>query len=293
MSKRWFVQATLALALAGVGMGGCCFGGTTTTGTTGPTPITGTGTTGTAPPPAIGGGTVTIGPGFMPDPQTQTGTAGGPVAASAMSPDCRGYIAAQPNVVLNATGQFMNLRIIVSSSADTTLVVQRADGSYQCNDDSEGLNPIVQGMFGPGQHRIWVGTYSPTATGAAYTIGFTELPTVTAASLGGGMGMGGVPGMGGLMGALIPQDCGQAVPVYGPVTVGSSVVLGMHTPWTGSDGQGGMVTMDTNWAAEMQPWVGQRTTVTQLGGLDAAGCPGVRVQADNGQYFWRLRNLQL
>ncbi len=83
----------------------------------------------------------------------------------------------------------------------------------------------------------------------------------------------------------------MAAPVYGPLNVGSSVVLGMHTPWTGPDGQGGTVSMDTNWTAEMNPFVGQRTTVTQLGGLDTAGCPGIRVAADNGQYFWRLRNV--
>lgn len=289
MLKRWFVLVTIALAM---GTAGCCFGGTTTTGTgPGTGPVPGTGTTGTAPP-TIGGGMVTIGPGFMPDPQTSTGSAGGPVAASGMSPDCRGYIAAQPNVILNATGQFMNLRIVVSSSADTTLVVQRADGSFACNDDSEGLNPIVSGMFGPGQHRIWVGTYSASQAGAQYTIGFTELMHVTSASLGGGGGaMPGLPGVGAALGAMVPQECGMAVPVYGPVTVGSSVVLGMHTPWTGGDGQGGMVTADTNWAAEMQPWVGQRTTVTSLSGLDQAGCPGIRVAADNGQYFWRLRNV--
>ncbi|UJR79741.1 hypothetical protein [Sandaracinus amylolyticus] len=296
MLKRSIVQAMLALGLAG-----CCFGGSGIpglpgTGTPGTPP--GVGTTGTAPPttppPGVGGGLVTIGPGFLPDPSTAAGTAGGPVAASTMSPDCRGFIAAQPNHILNATGQFANLRIVVSSPSDTTLVVQRADGSFACNDDSDGLNPVVAGPFGPGQHRVWVGTYSATASGAAYTIGFTELSTVTAASLGGGgvvPGIGAIPGVAGAMGALVPQDCGMAVPVYGPVAVGSSVVLGMHTPWTGSDGQGGVVTADTNWAADMAQYVGQRTTVTQLSGLDTAGCPGIRVQADNGTFFWRLRNV--
>ncbi|MDQ3038038.1 MAG: hypothetical protein M3Y87_36925 [Myxococcota bacterium] len=289
MRNRWFVLAAIALAM---GTTGCCFGGTTTTGgPVPPVPPIGTGTTGTAPP-TVGTSMVTIGPGFMPDPQTSTGIAGGPVAATGMSADCRGFVAAQPNVILNATGQFTNLRVVVSSSADTTLVVQRADGSFVCNDDSEGLNPVVSGMFGPGQHRIWIGTYSAAQAGTQYTLGLTELMHVTSASLGGGgAAVPGLAGIGAAMGALVPQECGMAVPAYGPVTVGSTVVLGMHTPWTGSDGQGAMVTADTNWATEMQPWVGQRTTVTSLGGLDQAGCPGIRVAADEGQYFWRLRNV--
>jgi hypothetical protein len=275
MVQRAFVQAmqhgVLAAALAG-----CCFGGNAT----GPNPLL-PGTTpptipGVAPPTMPMGAPVTIGPGFLPDPQTTTGTSGGPVMAQNMRADCRGYIAAGPNHILNATGQFANLRIIVSSQTDTTLVVQRADGSLECNDDSDGLNPVVQGPFGPGQHRIWVGSYSQTETGRPYTIGFTELPTVTAASIGG---------------AGIPQECGMAVPTYGSLVVGSSVTLGMHTPWSGADGRGGTAVADVNWTAEMAPFVGQRTTITELGGLDNSGCPGARVAADNGQYFWRIRNM--
>lgn len=284
------LKRSVAFALLALGLAGCCFGGTTTPGF--PTPVGSTPPpVGTAPPVA-GGGMVTIGPGFLPDPQTGAGTAGGPIAASTMSPECRGYIAAAPNHILNATGQFMNLRIVVSSTADTTLVVQRADGTFACNDDSDGLNPVVAGPFGPGQHRVWIGTYSASSAGTPYTVGFTELSSVTAASLGAGGGMPVIPtGVGAAMGALVPQECGMAVPVYGPVAVGSSVVLGMHSPWTGGDGQGGVVTMDTNWAADMAQFVGQRTVVTQLSGLDTAGCPGVRVQADNGQFFWRIRNV--
>lgn len=293
MLERRFVLATLSaavIAVAMMGVSGCCFGGNPggvppfggpATPVGGPTPLG---------PPTVGAGLVTVGPGFLPDPQVSTGVAGGPIAASGMSADCRGYIAAQPSLLLNATGQFMNLRIVVSSAVDTTLVVQRADGSFACNDDAEGLNPHVAGVFGPGQHRIWVGTYSAAQAGASYTIGFTELAHVTSASL----ATGGVvyPGTGAVpQGALIPQACGMVMPTYGPIVVGSSVVLGMHTPWTGSNGQGGMVTEDTNWAPDMQPFVGQRTTVTALGGLDESGCSTIRVAADNGQYFWRVRNV--
>lgn len=194
MMQRWSILS-LVLVIAS----GCCFGGTS--GTPTPPAVGATPAVGAVPgaAPAVAGGTVTLAPGFLPDPQTSTGIAGGPVAANTMSPECRGHIPAQPSLVLNATGAFANLRILASSSADTTLVVQRADGTFLCNDDSDGLNPVVQGAFGPGQHRIWVGTWSAAGAGASYTLGITELASVTAASLGAGA----APAGGGAAGATV------------------------------------------------------------------------------------------
>lgn len=300
MAKRWFGYASALLAV-GVSVGGCCFGGGTTTGTTG-TPGVGTAPPGTGPvaPPVapVGGGQFNIGPGFLPDPTTAQGMAGGPVEARTMSPDCRGYIAAQPNHILNATGQFMNLRILVASSADLTLVIQRADGSFVCNDDSPGggLQPEIDGMFGPGQHRIWIGTYSSSSGPQPYTIGLSEMPTVTHASLGGTGGIPGLGALGALAAGMIPQECGQspnAPANYGPLTVGSMVTLGAHTAYTGLGAEGTMVSNDMNWAPEMQHFVGQRTTITELSGVDDAGCSVAKVAVDSGQYYWRVRNMSL
>jgi hypothetical protein len=83
----------------------------------------------------------------------------------------------------------------------------------------------------------------------------------------------------------IPQYCGmpQGQASYGPITIGTQVTLGYHTPWSG----------DANWAEQMGTWVGARTYVTSLEGVDEVGCPVVRVQADGGQYFWRIRNMGL
>lgn len=83
----------------------------------------------------------------------------------------------------------------------------------------------------------------------------------------------------------IPQYCNltNETVQYGPITVGSSVVLGYHTPWAG----------DANWADDMSRWVNMRTYVTSLEGVDEVGCPVVRVQADGGSYFWRIRNMTL
>lgn len=85
------------------------------------------------------------------------------------------------------------------------------------------------------------------------------------------------------MAAPIPQYCGMAAPQYGPITIGTPVTLGYHTPWSG----------DANWADEMSRWVGSRTVVTSLEGVDEVGCPVVRVAADGGQYYWRIRNMSL
>jgi hypothetical protein len=68
---------------------------------------------------------------------------------------------------------------------------------------------------------------------------------------------------------------------YGPIEVGTVVVLGRHSEVDGSD----------NWAAGMDQYVGKATTVTRLSGVDAQGCPGVRVEIDGGDYFWRIRDL--
>jgi hypothetical protein len=92
---------------------------------------------------------------------------------------------------------------------------------------------------------------------------------------GGGMPMG--------MAAAVPRWCGMAGAsiTYGPIVPGSVIVLGRHSPWSG----------DTNWTGEMERYVGVRARVTELGGVDDAGCPGVRVDADGGQWFWRIRDI--
>lgn len=89
-----------------------------------------------------------------------------------------------------------------------------------------------------------------------------------------------------------PHDCGQAMASYGPLQIGSRIVLGAHTPWTGADGQGGYVSQDTNWGDEMSAYVGQTAMITSLEGLDTAGCAIVHVDVDGGQWVWRVRDAQ-
>lgn len=133
----------------------------------------------------IAGTSVTLAPGFIPDPITASGSIGGPEPADQRDPNCRGFITTTPSYTLSVTAPIPFLRVAVSSPRDATLVVQRPDGSYQCNDDAEGVNPIVEGAFPTGQYRVWVGSYSPSGSGSPYRIGFTAQTSVMPSSLGG------------------------------------------------------------------------------------------------------------
>jgi len=266
-------SAIVALALAG-----CCFGGTPG-GITPPPP-------GTGALPTAGGPMVTIAPGFAPDPMTLSGTAGGPVAASTMGASCTAYISAAPNHILNVTAPIGSLRLTANSTTDTVMVVRLADGRVVCNDDGGGYpNPQIIDMFGVGQHQVWIGTFGAGTTGV-YTLSVSAAAVVVpsvGSILGGLAGMGTFPG--------VPTHCGMTVPDYGPLHVGSSVVLGSHTGWSGPDGHGGYITEDRWWNDEMWAHVGQRTTVTELAGVDPVGCPYIRTAIDGGSWGWRIRNL--
>lgn len=79
-----------------------------------------------------------------------------------------------------------------------------------------------------------------------------------------------------------PQACGQAEPLdVGPIAVGTTVRLGEHRAVGG----------DANWADDMEPYVGRITTVSALGVADPSGCPTVSVEADGGNFNWRIRDL--
>jgi hypothetical protein len=93
----------------------------------------------------------------------------------------------------------------------------------------------------------------------------------------GGAAGGGAPG--------VPQECGltDATVQWGPIAVGTRVVLGRHRP----------VNAEDNWSAEMDPFVGRPAQIQQLIGVDDQGCPVVHVDADQGQFFWRVRDMTL
>jgi len=118
-------------------------------------------------------GPIAIGPGLRPDPAVLHGRAGGPVEATMLDPGCRGFLPSEPQLELDVMAPIPYLRILVRCAVDATLVVQGPQG-YACNDDSEGLNPIVQQSFAPGHYRVFVGTYSPQPMPVPYTLGLSE-----------------------------------------------------------------------------------------------------------------------
>ena len=102
---------------------------------------------------------------FQPDPHTVAVVAGGQVNAGNIGFGCSGGIANAPDYRLVYGGNGMQLIFSVSSSIDTTLVINDPNGSWLCDDDSGGsLNPRVQVNNAPsGQYDIWVGSFSSTA----------------------------------------------------------------------------------------------------------------------------------
>ncbi|MAI89978.1 peptidase S1 [Ponticaulis sp.] len=104
-------------------------------------------------------GTVALDTGFEPDPYQVEIIAGGTVDAASVG--CAGMIADAPDFRLNYNaGDIFPLIISVASADDTTLVINAPDGSWICDDDTDGLNPVVS-LSSPlsGQYDIWVGDY--------------------------------------------------------------------------------------------------------------------------------------
>ena len=81
-----------------------------------------------------------------------------------------------------------------------------------------------------------------------------------------------------------PEECGmtQENAQYG-VAPGTVVTLQRHR----------FVGGDDNWDDGMTRWVGRSGRVTQLVGVDDQGGPVVNIDADQGQYFWRVRDMTL
>ncbi len=116
-------------------------------------------------------GSIELAPGFTPDPHTVAVVSGGSIDISALGLglECRGFATSAPDYRLVLTGDMPRLRIffISSDGGDTTLAVNRADGTWACGDDSgEGsVDPMVEILNAPaGVYEIWVGSFNTGAT---------------------------------------------------------------------------------------------------------------------------------
>lgn len=107
-----------------------------------------------------------LAPGFAPSPFTIDVVSGGDVAVKplALGDNCLGYAAADPDVVLELAPGFKRLTFLIASAEDTTLIVNLPNGSWSCNDDTNGLNPaLVYHNAAPGSYQVWIGSYAADA----------------------------------------------------------------------------------------------------------------------------------
>lgn len=68
--------------------------------------------------------------------------------------------------------------------------------------------------------------------------------------------------------------------------VGAQVTLGRHYAVSEDESS-------SNWAEEMEAFVGQSAAITELLGPDEWGRPIARVDADGGEWVWRVENMRL
>ncbi len=109
-------------------------------------------------------GSATLSAGFTPDPHTLHLVSGGETDVSYIGGQCAGHAAIAPDFRLYWSGRSDNLRFffVADNGGDTTLLINRPDGSWTCNDDAAGgsLDPmVVLDDPAPGQYDIWVGSY--------------------------------------------------------------------------------------------------------------------------------------
>lgn len=103
--------------------------------------------------------------GFTPDPIQVRIYSGGSIDASRLGGACVGMIASAPDYEFTYTAGSFPLSFGVVSDRDTSLVINGPDGRWYCNDDAEGLNPILTwGRPSSGSYDIWVGAVGQAAS---------------------------------------------------------------------------------------------------------------------------------
>lgn len=84
-----------------------------------------------------------------------------------LGPGCRGFVTAQPDLIVRFSGATGLLRFFARSTEDVTLLVHDPSGRLRCNDDvlpGRSTNPMVDVYQPrPGQYDVWVGTRAPDA----------------------------------------------------------------------------------------------------------------------------------
>lgn len=133
-------------------------------------------------------GQVELRSGYEPDPYMVTVLGGGPVDATSVDAECNGgFIAQRPSFTLRYTAGELPLFIGANSDADTTIAVRAPNGAWSCNDDSNGLNPMVM-WESPrsGRYQIWVGRFGVSDESALAMLYISEVGAAGGPGGGGG-----------------------------------------------------------------------------------------------------------
>ena len=128
-------------------------------------------------PPNFGSEDLTSG--FTPDPFSADVTSGGPIDASYLGGDCRGFATAAPDFDVTYTaGDLSLLRFyfVADEADDTTLIINAPDGSWHCNDDAPGTIDPQFDFQDPasGLYDVWIGSFE-SGTTISGTLYVTEL----------------------------------------------------------------------------------------------------------------------
>lgn len=102
-------------------------------------------------------------PGFAPAPAQHDALSGGDINVKSLNlgDNCLGYAARDPDYLIALTGDFRRITFLVASEADSTLIINLPNGSWACNDDTNGLNPaLVFHNAAAGAYRVWIGSYA-------------------------------------------------------------------------------------------------------------------------------------
>jgi hypothetical protein len=109
---------------------------------------------------------VSLSAGFLPDPHRVGVVSGGSNDASDLGGSCVGAISGNPDVVVNFDSSGGTLSFSVVSDSDTSLVINGPDGRNYCDDDTNGLNPVLTWSTAPsGQYDVWIGAVGTPAAG--------------------------------------------------------------------------------------------------------------------------------
>ena len=107
-------------------------------------------------------------PALPPAPATLNAVSGGDIDVTSLNlgENCLGYAASDPDFVIELTADFSRITFLIASEEDTTLIINAPNGSWACNDDTNGLNPaLVFHNARAGGYRVWIGSYADETYG--------------------------------------------------------------------------------------------------------------------------------